>query len=55
MLSSISNVKRNSNSNSRPTPPPYHIDITYVADRSGSMSSMGDSVINSVIEFVDSQ
>ncbi len=55
MLSSISNVKRNSNSSSRPTPPPYHIDITYVADRSGSMSSMGNSVINSVIEFVDSQ
>lgn len=55
MLSSISNVKRTSNSNFRPTPPPYHIDITYVADRSGSMSTMGDSVINSVIEFVDSQ
>ena len=55
MLSSITNVKRTSNSNSRPTPPPYHIDITCVADRSGSMSTMGDSVINSVIEFVDSQ
>ena len=53
MLSSISNVKRTSNSNSRPTPPPYHVDITYVADRSGSMSTMR-LVINSV-EFVDSK
>lgn len=53
-LSCLSHVKRSSG-NQRPTPPAHWVVGTSVTDRSGSMSSMGDAVVEGVNAFLDQQ
>ena len=53
MLSCLDKIKRNTPH--RPNSSPYITDITLLVDRSGSMYTMGDSVIQGVENFVKEQ
>ena len=53
MLSCLEKIKRENGQ--RPDHVPYAIDTTLLVDRSGSMLSMGKSVVKGVKEFIESQ
>lgn len=53
MLSCLNKIKRNGSG--RPEYSPYITDITLMVDRSGSMYTMGDSVVQGVKQFIKEQ